>query len=85
MFVIQRVLEVEGKLTLLGPESSHYAAPVFPTVFDDEYGGSWRHNRPVSRYAADQPRSNGPMGTSVATLNYLPHEVETDIVYGKAK
>ena len=46
MFVIQRILEASGKLTLLD---------------DDQYGRSWRHNGAVSRYPAAEPGPDGPL------------------------
>ncbi len=61
MFVIQRVLEVSGKLTLLDQSKVIKPHPAFPAVRHDEHHRSGRYVRPLSRYAADQPRSDGPL------------------------
>ncbi len=61
MFVIQRVLEVEGKLTLLDQNRVIRPAPLFPPVLDHQYGRARRHHRALSRHAADQPGPDGPL------------------------
>ena len=61
MFVIQRVLEVEGKLTLLDQNRVIRPQPVFPPVRDRQHGRPGRHDRPLSRHAADQPGPDGPL------------------------
>ena len=61
MFVIQRVLEHDGKLTLLGPERDHHPEPVLPPVCHRQHRGPGRYHRPVSRYPADQPGTDGPL------------------------
>ena len=61
MFVIQRVLEVEGKLTLARPEPRHSAAPGLPRLRHGQHRGPRRHHRPLSRHPADQPGPDGPL------------------------
>jgi hypothetical protein len=61
MFVIQRVLEVEGKLTLLDQNRVIRPHPGVPPVRDDQHGRPRRHDRPLSRHAADQPGPDGPL------------------------
>jgi cobaltochelatase CobS len=61
MFVIQRVLEVEGKLTLLDQNKVIRPHPAFRLFCHGEHGGPGRHDRPVSRHAADQPGPDGPL------------------------
>ena len=84
MFVIQRVLEVEGKLTLLDQNkviTPHPSFRLFSTTNTIGLGDT------TGLYHGTQQINQGQMDrwNIVATLNYLPHEVETDIVYGKAK
>ena len=64
MFVIQRVLEVEGKLTLLDQNRVIRPHPVFPPVRHGEHGRPRRHHRPLPRHAADQPGRRWTAGTS---------------------
>ena len=61
MFVIQRVLEVEGKLTLLDQNRVITPHPVFPTLFDHQHGWSRRYDRSIPRYTTDQSRTDGPL------------------------
>jgi cobaltochelatase CobS len=77
MFVIQRVLESSGRLTLLDQKPRHQAAPGLPPVRDRQHGRPRRHVGPLSRHAADQP---GQMDrwSIVTTLNYLPHDNEVE-------
>ena len=83
MFVIQRVLEVDGKLTLLDQNKVISPAPIFPLVCDCKHCWLGRYNGPVPRHTTNQPRSNGPLVNRVTTLNYLPHAQETAIVHAK--
>ncbi len=83
MFVIQRVLEVEGKLTLLDQNkviTPHPFFRLFSTTNTIGLGDT------TGLYHGTQQINQGQMDrwNIVATLNYLPHNVETDIVYGKA-
>lgn len=82
MFVIQRVLEVEGKLTLL--DQSKVISPnkhfrMFSTTNTIGLGD------PSGLYHGTQQINQGQMDrwNIVTTLNYLPHESETDIVSSK--
>ncbi len=84
MFVIQRVLEVEGKLTLLDQNriiTPHPCFRLFSTTNTVGLGDT------TGLYHGTQQINQGQMDrwNIVATLNYLPHEMEVDIVYGKAK
>ncbi|MBV1877428.1 MAG: AAA family ATPase [Pseudomonadales bacterium] len=82
MFVIQRVLEVEGKLTLLDQSkviSPHASFRLFATTNTIGLGD------PSGLYHGTQQINQGQMDrwNIVTTLNYLPHERETDIVAAK--
>jgi cobaltochelatase CobS len=82
MFVIQRVLEVEGKLTLLDQNRvirPHPAFRLFSTANTVGLGDT------TGLYHGTQQINQGQMDrwNIVATLNYLPHEQETDIVTAK--
>jgi cobaltochelatase CobS len=84
MFVIQRVLEVEGKLTLL--DQNRVIAPhpyfrLFSTTNTIGLGDS------TGLYHGTQQINQGQMDrwSIVTTLNYLEHEAEVEIVLGKAK
>jgi len=82
MFVIQRVLEVEGKLTLLDQSkviSPHPSFRMFATTNTIGLGD------PSGLYHGTQQINQGQMDrwNIVTTLNYLPHESETDIIASK--
>ena len=82
MFVIQRVLEVEGKLTLLDQNRvirPHPAFRLFSTTNTIGLGDT------TGLYHGTQQINQGQMDrwNIVATLNYLPHDEETDIVLSK--
>ncbi|MEM6708350.1 MAG: cobaltochelatase subunit CobS [Pseudomonadota bacterium] len=82
MFVIQRVLEVEGKLTLLDQNkvlAPHPHFRLFATTNTIGLGDS------TGLYHGTQQINQGQMDrwSIVTTLNYLPHDEETDIVLGK--
>ena len=84
MFVIQRVLEVEGKLTLLDQNrviTPHSCFRLFATTNTVGLGDT------TGLYHGTQQINQGQMErwNIVSTLNYLDHDVETDIVYGKTK
>ncbi len=84
MFVIQRVLEVEGKLTLLDQNRvvrPHPAFRLFSTTNTIGLGDT------TGLYHGTQQINQGQMDrwNIVTTLNYLEHEQEVGIVYGKAK
>lgn len=82
MFVIQRVLEVEGKLTLLDQNRvirPHPGFRIFATANTVGLGDT------TGLYHGTQQINQGQMDrwNIVATLNYLPHKQETDIVSAK--
>jgi cobaltochelatase CobS len=82
MFVIQRVLEVEGKLTLLDQSkviSPHPSFRLFATTNTIGLGD------PTGLYHGTQQINQGQMDrwNIVTTLNYLPHEEEVEIVLAK--
>ncbi|MDA0362424.1 MAG: cobaltochelatase subunit CobS [Proteobacteria bacterium] len=83
MFVIQRVLETDGKLTLLDQNkviSPHPYFRIFSTANTVGLGDT------TGLYHGTQQINQGQMDrwSLVATLNYLPHDVETEIVLSKA-
>ena len=83
MFVIQRVLEVEGKLTLLDQNRvirPHPAFRLFATTNTIGLGDT------TGLYHGTQQINQGQMDrwNIVATLNYLAHETEVGIVLAKA-
>jgi cobaltochelatase CobS len=82
MFVIQRVLEVEGKLTLLDQNRvirPHPSFRLFATTNTVGLGDT------TGLYHGTQQINQGQMDrwNIVATLNYLPHGQETSIVLAK--
>ena len=83
MFVIQRVLEVSGRLTLLDQKRvirPHPAFRLFSTANTVGLGDT------SGLYHGTQQINQGQMDrwSIVATLNYLPHDKEVDIVIAKA-
>ena len=84
MFVIQRVLEVAGKLTLLDQRRvirPHPAFRLFATTNTIGLGDT------SGLYHGTQQINQGQMDrwSVVVTLNYLPHQDEVEIVLAKAK
>jgi cobaltochelatase CobS len=84
MFVIQRVLEVSGRLTLLDQNrviSPHPAFRLFATANTIGLGDT------SGLYHGTQQINQGQMDrwSIVTTLNYLPHDKEVDIVAAKVK
>jgi cobaltochelatase CobS len=82
MFVIQRVLEVEGKLTLLDQNKvirPHPYFRLFATANTVGLGDT------TGLYHGTQQINQGQMDrwNIVATLNYLPHAQEVEIVMAK--
>ncbi len=84
MFVIQRVLEVEGRLTLL--DQSRVIRPhpyfrLFSTTNTIGLGDT------TGLYHGTQQINQGQMDrwNIVATLNYLPHDDETAIILAKVQ
>src|SRR5690606_7612192 len=83
MFVIQRVLEVEGKLTLLDQNRvirPHKAFRLFATANTVGLGDT------TGLYHGTQQINQGQMDrwSIVCTLNYLPAEDEVAIVLAKS-
>lgn len=83
MFVIQRVLEQSGRLTLLDQKRvirPHPAFRLFATANTVGLGDT------SGLYHGTQQINQGQMDrwSVVTTLNYLPHEREVDIVLAKA-
>ncbi len=84
MFVIQRVLEVSGRLTLLDQNRvirPHPSFRLFATANTVGLGDT------SGLYHGTQQINQGQMDrwSIVATLNYLPHDKEADIVRAKVK
>ena len=84
MFVIQRVLEQSGRLTLLDQNrviTPHPAFRLFSTTNTIGLGDT------SGLYHGTQQINQGQMDrwSIVTTLNYLPHEKEAGIVLAKAK
>ena len=82
MFVIQRVLEVDGKLTLLDQNrviTPHTAFRLFSTTNTIGLGDT------TGLYHGTQQINQGQMDrwNIVTTLNYLEHDAEVQIVLGK--
>ncbi len=83
MFVIQRILEVQGKLTLLDHNKvivPHKAFRLFSTTNTIGLGDT------TGLYHGTQQINQGQMDrwNIVTTLNYLPHEQEVGIILSKA-
>ncbi|GGF84973.1 cobaltochelatase subunit CobS [Azorhizobium oxalatiphilum] len=84
MFVIQRVLEVSGRLTLLDQNRvirPHPAFRLFSTANTVGLGDT------TGLYHGTQQINQGQMDrwSIVTTLNYLPHDKEVEIVLAKSK
>ncbi len=84
MFVIQRVLEVSGRLTLLDQSKvirPHPSFRLFSTTNTIGLGDT------SGLYHGTQQINQGQMDrwSIVVTLNYLPHDEEVDIVAAKVK
>jgi cobaltochelatase CobS len=82
MFVIQRVLEVEGKLTLLDQNRVIRPNPYFRLFATANTVGL---GDTTGLYHGTQQINQGQMDrwNIVTTLNYLPHETECGIVLAK--
>ena len=82
MFVIQRILEVEGKLTLLdqnkiiNPHSSFRLFATTNTVGLGDMTGLYHGTQQINQGQMDR-------WSIVSTLNYLPTEAEIEIVLSK--
>ena len=84
MFVIQRVLESAGRLTLLDQSRVIRPHPAFRlfatanTVGLGDTSGLYHGTQQINQAQMDR-------WSIVTTLNYLPHDVEVDIVLSKAQ
>ena len=83
MFVIQRVLELEGQLTLLDQNrilTAHPCFRLFATANTIGLGDT------TGLYHGTQQINQGQMDrwNIVTTLNYLPEEIETNIICAKS-
>jgi cobaltochelatase CobS len=83
MFVIQRVLEAQGKLTLLDQNRVIRPNPFFRLFSTTNTIGL---GDTTGLYHGTQQINQGQMDrwSMVATLNYLAHDVEAEIVIAKA-
>jgi len=83
MFVIQRILEVQGKLTLLDQNRVIQPNPFFRLFATTNTIGL---GDTTGLYHGTQQINQGQMDrwSIVTTLNYLAHEVEAEIVLAKA-
>ena len=82
MFVIQRVLEIEGRLTLLDQSQviqPHPAFRLFATANTVGLGDA------TGLYHGTQPLNQGQMDrwNVIVTLNYLEHDREVDVVLAR--
>ena len=83
MFVIQRVLEVSGKLTLLDQNKVIHPHPSFRlfsttnTIGLGDTSGLYHGTQQINQGQMDR-------WSVVTTLNYLAHDVEQEIVLSKA-
>jgi cobaltochelatase CobS len=82
MFVIQRVLEVQGKLTLLDQNRVIRPQPAFRLFSTTNTIGL---GDTTGLYHGTQQINQGQMDrwNIVTTLNYLPHDAEVEIVLSK--
>src|ERR1700753_291291 len=82
MFVIQRVLEVSGKLTLLDQNKVIRPNPAFRLFATANTVGL---GDTTGLYHGTQQINQGQMDrwSIVSTLNYLPHDQEVNIVFAK--
>jgi cobaltochelatase CobS len=84
MFVIQRVLETSGRLTLLDQSRVIHPHPAFRlfatanTVGLGDTTGLYHGTQQINQAQMDR-------WSIVTTLNYLPHDNEVNIVLAKAK
>ena len=83
MFVIQRVLEVQGRLTLLDQNRVIRPHPYFRLFSTTNTSGLGDTS---GLYHGTQQINQGQMDrwSIVTTLNYLPHEAEAEIVLAKS-
>ena len=83
MFVIQRILEADGKMTLLDQNKVIHTHPAFrlfstaKTVGLGDTTGLYHGTQQINQAQMDR-------WNMVTTLNYLPHDKECEIVIAKA-
>jgi len=83
MFVIQRILEADGRMTLLDQNRVIHTHPAFRlfstanTVGLGDTTGLYHGTQQINQAQMDR-------WNMVATLNYLPHDKEVEIVLAKA-
>ena len=84
MFVIQRILEIEGKLTLLDQNKVIDPNPFFRLFATTNTVGL---GDTTGLYHGTQQINQGQMDrwSIVSTLNYLEHAAEVDIIKGKVE
>src|SRR3569833_1815145 len=84
MFVIQRVLEVSGRLTLLDqnkvikPHPANRLSSTANTIGLGDTSGLYHGTQQINQGQMDR-------WSIVTTLNYLPHDKDVEIVLSKAK
>ncbi|MBD8877321.1 MULTISPECIES: cobaltochelatase subunit CobS [Roseibium] len=84
MFVIQRILESSGRLTLLDQSRVIHPHPAFRlfatanTIGLGDTSGLYHGTQQINQAQMDR-------WSIVTTLNYLPHDNEVDIILSKAK
>jgi cobaltochelatase CobS len=83
MFVIQRVLEVVRQADAARPEQGDPPASGVPAVLHRQHGGPRRHDRPLSRHAADQSGPDGPLEHRRHAELSAARRMETEIVLAK--
>jgi cobaltochelatase CobS len=83
MFVIQRILERDGKFTLLDQNRVIEAACRLPPVRHRQHRGPGQPERPVPRHATVLNHAQIDRWNIVATLNYLPRDEEVAIVLAR--
>ncbi len=82
MFVIQRILEADGKLTLLdqnrviSPDANFRLFSTANTIGLGDTTGLYHGTQPINQAQMDR-------WNIVCSLNYLPHEQEVNIISGK--
>ena len=81
MFVIQRVLEAESRLTILD-RTGAAAAPLLPHLRHRQHDRAGRRQRPLSRHAAAQPGAARPLEHRGEARLFAEAE-EVDVVLSK--
>ena len=84
MFVIQRVLEHDGKLTLLDQNEIITPHPCFRLFATSNTVGLGDTTGPLPRHAADQPGADGPLEPCRHAELPVSHDAEAAIVLAKS-